>query len=432
MGNTIAGTLTLGANGHLTFTYDDAYRQHASATPISLSMPLAVRAHADTAGRRTVNNFLRGLLPDDDEVRKRWADFFQVRTAPFHLLGTPVGRDCAGAVSFCPQEDVAGFLSRGGSVTPLAESDVAALIGDLRRDRTLVLGAHFEGEFSLAGAQAKIALVYDEESRAWGMPHGTAATNRILKPASAGWTDQDVNEHLCLAAAGIAGIRTARSEILVFGDHEVIASDRYDRARGSDGFYRRIHQEDLCQAFGVGPDKKYEREGGPGIKAIASLFRRVMPRPAAEAAVRAFADALAWNWIIAGTDNHAKNYSLLLSRNDVRLAPVYDVSSMLPYLGTRSPVTGEVIQERRTRSAMKIGGHYEHVPVHNVWPHAARELGLDPDRLVSRVRDLARVASDAFSDAGRTRLTGALRRRLVGDLTDRVASRADRCLNVLG
>jgi len=45
----------------------------------------------------------------------------------------------------------------------------------------------------------------------------------------------------------------------------------------------------------------------------------------------ALIDALAWNWLIAGTDAHAKNYSLLLAGNDVRLAPLYDVASALPY-----------------------------------------------------------------------------------------------------
>jgi hypothetical protein len=33
-----------------------------------------------------------------------------------------------------------------------------------------------------------------------------------------------------------------------------------------------------------------------------------------------FADALIWNWVIGGTDAHAKNYSLLLAGDQVRLA----------------------------------------------------------------------------------------------------------------
>ena len=65
-----------------------------------------------------------------------------------------------------------------------------------------------------------------------------------------------------------------------------------------------------------------------------------------------FADALIWNWLIAGTDAHAKNYSLLLAGGQVRLAPLYDIASALPY-GTH---------ERKLRFAMKIGGDYGVVP----------------------------------------------------------------------
>jgi serine/threonine-protein kinase HipA len=33
-----------------------------------------------------------------------------------------------------------------------------------------------------------------------------------------------------------------------------------------------------------------------------------------------FVDALAWNWLIEGTDAHAKNYSLLLASGQARMA----------------------------------------------------------------------------------------------------------------
>ena len=47
--------------------------------------------------------------------------------------------------------------------------------------------------------------------------------------------------------------------------------------------------------------------------------------------VNNFVDALAFNWLIGGTDAHAKNYSMLLGGAQVRLAPLYDVASSLPY-----------------------------------------------------------------------------------------------------
>jgi HipA-like C-terminal domain len=48
--------------------------------------------------------------------------------------------------------------------------------------------------------------------------------------------------------------------------------------------------------------------------------------------VQSFVDAIAFNWLIAGTDVHAKNYALLLGGSGaVRLAPLYDLVSILPY-----------------------------------------------------------------------------------------------------
>ena len=378
-----------------------------------------------------MTNVLQGLLPDDSATIRRWAEFYHVRdTSPFFLLGAPVGRDCAGAISFCPPDDLEDLLSRGGWIDWMSDDAVRSLLDDLRRDRTNVLGRDFSGQFSLAGAQAKIALVHDSGAGRWGRPYGTAPTNRILKPASAGWTDQDINEHLCLTAARGAGLLVAPSEIRRFGDQEVIVSHRYDRAGTPPGLVR-IHQEDLCQAMGIGPDRKYQSLGGPSVRQIAALLRKVMRPDAALRATETFADALIWNWLIAGTDAHAKNYSLLLSGSQVRLAPMYDVSSMLPYLLTRSPIDARVIHERELKSAMKLGGRYELVPLTNPWVQVAADLDLDPDWLVERARSLAAAAPVAFEAAASHEAIVELGSPIVRDLVDRVADRSARCATVL-
>ena len=61
-----------------------------------------------------------------------------------------------------------------------------------------------------------------------------------------------------------------------------------------------------------------------------------MPPRVGEDAVRRFADALIWNWLIGGTDAHAKNYSVLLAGDQVRLAPLYDIASALPIRHARA------------------------------------------------------------------------------------------------
>jgi serine/threonine-protein kinase HipA len=414
MGDRVAGRVVRMEGQRLRLRYDDAYRSDAGATPVSVSMPLEVDEHPHDR----VWPWLWGLLPDNEEVITRWARHFQVaRTTPFALLGTPVGEDCAGAVRFCAPERVEALLADRGSVTWLSDADIAGRLRDLRRDTTAWLGRGFTGQFSLAGAQAKTALLL--ESGRWGTPSGSRATTHILKPALLGFDDHDLNEHLCLAAAGRVGLTVASSEVRMFEDEPALVVRRYDRV-DQDGEWHRVHQEDLCQALSVHPDLKYQNQGGPTPARIAGLFREVMPPSVADRAASRFADALAWNWVIAGTDAHAKNYSLLLAGRQVRLAPLYDVASALPY----------GVHERRLRMAMKVGGEYDVHPGRNIWPKAAKELSLDPDQLVARVAEICARAPDAFREAASDASVQRLGRELPERLVDLVAARAARCLRV--
>jgi serine/threonine-protein kinase HipA len=413
--DSIAGTLTRLAGGRLRFDYDDEYRQQPNATPLSVSMPTQVRTHPDGV----ITPWLWGLLPDNEAVLARWArQFHASASSPFSMLATPIGHDCAGAVRFASPEDIDNVIARPGEVTWLSDDEVAERLRDLKQDSTSWLGQTFTGQFSLAGAQAKTALLFRDGR--WGVPTGSIPTSHILKPAVSGLDDHDLNEHLCLDAARRAGLVVASTRVVQFAEESAIVVYRYDR-RTVDGEIRRIHQEDLCQALGFPPSKKYQNEGGPSPKEIARLFRQAMTPRAADEAIWRFVDALAWNWLIAGTDAHAKNYSLLIAANEVRLAPLYDVASALPY-GTH---------ERKLRFAMKIGGDYGVDPYRNTWPAAARELGLDPDETVARIDALAARAPDAFVDAAASEEVASLGRdqpaRLVELVTDRVA----RCRTVL-
>jgi len=413
--DTIAGTLTRLANGRLRFDYDDEYRVAQSATPLSVSMPTAIRSHSDAQ----IGPWLWGLLPDNQAVLERWArDFHTSASSPFSLLATPVGHDCAGAVRFAAPDGLGEIIDNPGAVTWLTDEQVAQRLRDLRKDTTAWLGRDFTGQFSLAGAQAKTALLY-EDGR-WGVPSGSAATSHILKPAVAGLDDHDLNEHLCLDAAGRAGLVVARTRVARFGEESAIVVDRYDRRRVGERLVR-VHQEDTAQALGVHPARKYQNEGGPGPRELARLLREVMPGGVADDAVWRFLDALAWNWLIAGTDAHAKNYSLLLAGREVRLAPLYDVASALPY----------GVHERKLRFAMKIGGDYRVHPCHNTWEAAARELGVDPDAAVDRVLTLAERAPDAFAEAATAAEVVALDRPLPARLVGLVSERAELCKAIL-
>ncbi len=415
IGDQYAGALQRARGGQLTLTYTEDYRRRDGATPLSLSMPLQIPTHRGAA----LTAWLAGLLPDNDAVLRRWAREFHANAkSPFSLLGTRIGEDCAGAVRFVVPVALERALKRSGSVVWLTEEQVAERLRELHEDNTAWLGRTFTGQFSLAGAQAKTALLY-EDGR-WGVPSGAAATTHILKPAVAGLDDHDLNEHLSLRAARACGLTVVNTQLVMFGEQSAVLVRRYDR-RITDGQVGRVHQEDLCQALAVAPARKYQSEGGPSARQIAMLLTRAMPPRVGKAAVWQFARALAFNWLIAGTDAHAKNYSLLLAGRQVRLAPLYDIASALPYGA----------HERELRLAMRIGGSYRLVDYKNPWPAAARDLGVDPETLRDQVVELADRVADAFADAASAEDVKALARPLPARLLDLIGLRAKRCRKLL-
>lgn len=168
------------------------------------------------------------------------------------------------------------------------------------------------------------------------------------------------------------------------------------------------------------PDGKYQAEHGPGPREIVALLRRVLPTMRAEAQVGRFVDALIFNWIIAGTDAHAKNYSLLLNRSEIALAPLYDITSALPFEN-----------ERHMRLAMKIADDYALYNDRNPWPIAAARLRLDADALNERVAALCASVPAAFAAAAIRPAIADLGRPTPRRLADLVARRAARCAMLL-
>jgi serine/threonine-protein kinase HipA len=176
--------------------------------------------------------------------------------------------------------------------------------------------------------------------------------------------------------------------------------------------FARVHQEDCCQALGVPPTRKYQNEGGPSPRAIAELLRIHSSEPVAD--VLRFADALLFNWLIAGTDAHAKNYSVMLAeRRQVRLAPLYDVSSALPYEG---------FEPRRLKLAMKMGSTYR---LHEIGSHHIRKLAADLEVDEKRLLERASELVAALPAAVRRVRTEVRDQRLDHPIVDRLADRLE-------
>jgi serine/threonine-protein kinase HipA len=182
--------------GRLSFVYDDEWRNAADAYPLSLSMPLAAKEH----GRTVIEAYLWGLLPDNGHVLDRWAAKFHVSSRDAFALISHVGEDCAGAVQFVTPERLPAIHSgKGDEVEWLDEGDVAKRLQALRGDHAAWRLPRDTGQFSLAGAQPKTALLL--QNGRWGVPAGRLPTTHILKPPTGQLVGHAENEHLCLMLA---------------------------------------------------------------------------------------------------------------------------------------------------------------------------------------------------------------------------------------
>lgn len=412
LSNRVVGRVIQDDRGKLSFTYDDAWRDIRGSYPLSLSMPLAALEHR----HNEISAYIWGLLPDNERVLDRWAKKFQVSARnPFALIAN-VGEDCAGAVQFVRPERLDAVIdSEGGDIAWLEEAEIAARIRQLREDQSAWRLPADTGQFSLAGAQPKTALLL--QNGQWGVPSGRTPTTHILKPPSADFDGHAENEHFCLAVARALGLPVATSTVMRFEDEVVFVVDRYDR-QATEGGVIRIHQEDMCQALGVPPTHKYENEGGPGVAQIVDLLRENSGAPGEDAQV--FLDAVALNWLIGGTDAHAKNYSILIgAAGRVRLAPFYDVASILPY---------KDFDPMRAKLAMKLGGKYRLRDISaRDWEKLADELGLKQNAVSERVLAMAEALPAAADGVRRQMRETGMTHGIVDRLVDRLSEHAARC-----
>jgi serine/threonine-protein kinase HipA len=386
MGGIMIGRLEQSANGSLSFEYNDrwlaATRQQI---PLSLSLPLASKKHSG----KTIENYLWNLLPDSDDTLKAWGRAYDVSSNSAFALLSKVGEDCAGAVQFVTDEWMEANDKLPGDVEWIDTAEVAKRIKRLREERTWTgRRPGDKGHFSLAGAQPKMALLLD--GRRWGVPSGRRATTHILKPPMPHLNGTTENEHACLLLANRLGITAAETRVEHFDDEAAIVITRYDRETGADGVVRRFHQEDMCQALGVHPDDKYQRDGGPSAELITTRVLRYAADP--EKDLARFVSMLAFNFLVGNTDAHAKNFSVIhLADRRMYLAPMYDVLSYQPYIGDDH-------ERRRLRMAMKVGGYYKFDDVQSrYWERQANLMKFDPEKMVSIVKDLAARIPDGMA-----------------------------------
>jgi serine/threonine-protein kinase HipA len=410
LGNSIVGQVRRDSRGRLTFAYEPAWSSAQGAYPISLSLPLVVRVH----GHHPIDSYLWGLLPDNEFILDRWARRFQVSARNVFAIMEHVGEDCPGAVQFTRAERAHAIAEVRSKVDWLDTHQVAERLRALRVDASAWRQSDDAGQFSLAGAQAKTALLFD--GRRWGVPSGRTPTTHILKPGMSELDGHVENEHFCLVLAREVGLPVAHSRVEHFEEQVAVVVERFDRLVTTKGVVR-VHQEDVCQALAVHPSKKYQSEGGPGPRDIVELLRT--NSRSSDEDVGVFVDSLIFNWIVGGTDAHAKNYAFLIgAEGRIRLAPLYDVASILPYAGKQLP---------KAKLAMKIGGKYRLSEIGPYeWDKLARELKLAPEYIRSAVLRMTEAVTDLAGEVMRRECRSGLSHPILEKLSRSIVDRARR------
>jgi serine/threonine-protein kinase HipA len=353
----LVGVLRRESTGAIDFRYDPDWLTWDNAFAVSLSMPL----REDRYIGAPVINVFDNLLPDSDAIRKRVAERVGADGTDAYSLLTALGHDCVGALQFLP-EGIDPGPTGGTDGQPVDEQAIADLINNLAA-APLGMGEDDDFRISIAGAQEKTALL--QKDGRWFKPTGTAATTHILKPQigqlpnGIDLSNSVENEYLCLKLLEALGVPVAAVEIADFGERCTLIVERFDRRWTKDGRLIRLPQEDCCQALSVPPTRKYQSDGGPGLREILELLKG---SDTPDDDIATFLRANIIFWLLGATDGHAKNFSIFLTPGGrYRMTPLYDVLSAQPSLDAGQ------IQRKKFKLAMSVGKN-RHYALNDIVP----------------------------------------------------------------
>lgn len=357
-----------------TLTYRDDWLGLRGSFPVSTRMPLRPEPY----GPADVLPWVANLLPESRQLEMVARATGASQADPLALLAS-IGRDTSGAISFSER----GQTRMTTRPVPEA-SDLERIIEELPRKPFLV------GEdgvsMSLAGVQSKLG-VHLEADGSIAIPIDGAPSTWILKPDSSTLPGGVYNEALCLRLAALVGLDAPEVRIGRAGARLYLLVKRYDRRPQGDS-WRRLHQEDMCQALGRLPSAKYERnetgQPGPTVRDIVGVMRAIDPLRG----VLSIFDHVIFNAITCNTDAHAKNYSIMINAQGARLAPIYDVMC--------AKLWPDITKKQAMSLATKWDGDYfkgRH------WQREAALSGLNPTAILRRVEALCKAVLDQLRQA---------------------------------
>lgn len=290
--------------------YRSEWLNEDKAYPLGPHLPLQLEPILDAGTHRPVQTFFDNLLPEEGQ-RLLLADAAKVASADSFGLLAYYGAESAGSLTLLPKGQA---LPDAEGTQPLPLEQLSARIANMPR---LPLVHAAPKKMSLAGAQHKLALIWDGE-QLWE-PRGSTPSTHILKPNhdSGSYPHSVANEYFIMRLAAALGLKVPTVTRL-YVPEPVYLVERFDRVV-SNSQWQRKHVIDGCQLLGIASSFKYS---AGSIATYGQLAAQTRPPMATR---RALFQWLLFNVMVGNTDAHLKNISCLITKDGITLAPHYDL-----------------------------------------------------------------------------------------------------------
>jgi len=328
-------------------------------------------------------------LPEGDLFMRIRELFPKQPMTPMHLLAL-VGRNGIGRLGYRlpdqPEPSWPRTLSKGELLSTKYTPEVF----------NELVAAYLSTGAGIAGMQPKI-MVPDRPT--------VPIPSLIVKAASSAYPGLAANEYLCLTAARHAGIDVPSFELS--DDGQMLVLDRFDLVVHADGRVERLGFEDIAALAGLRvrdilSDRKYQSS----YQRVAELLRQFQLH---SSNLHRFFEQVAFSIMVRNGDAHLKNFGLLYrSREEVWLAPMFDVVTTSIYKYTQSP-GGPELEDRTLALKLFAGKHQTkaYPTTDELVDFGRRVCGVaQPADVIARIADaMGKTLDEAKGD---TRVSAAL------------------------
>jgi serine/threonine-protein kinase HipA len=307
------------------FEYALEWLQWDKSWDISPPLPRAAGTIRDGSTLRPVQWFFENLLPED-RMRTAIASNADIADADAFALLEYMGAESAGSLVLLPE---GALLTEVQNTSPLPDIELDIRIQNMPK---VPLASTSPKRMSLAGAQHKLLVNWDENALELSEPIGFTPSTHILKPEhlSEDYPHSVINEYAMMKLAARLGL-DAPQVWRHYCPQPVYIVRRFDRDLKG---HKRLHVVDTCQLLNKSHLFKYAQAN---LNTLNQVIQATRNRLATRLSLFRW---LIFNVLIGNHDNHLKNLSFFASEEGVTLAPVYDLLSTAVYHSVAYPSNG--------------------------------------------------------------------------------------------